>query len=200
MSLKYAGPKPLISAHGISFDLNKEDKFIYLSIVAELIQALNHEYVGGERYTHITSNKPLDSDRILELIRQNDPMLDQEIKDRQNIVEQEIAEEIQRANENKVLCEEEKIVLIKNIEILRNYRMSRSINKTVYYSGIASLAKIIQKGHIDRIYAPMFPKFNHVFHSIQGSLTKLHPPIDSAIDIYEENGHLMVRLEILFRK
>ena len=199
MSLKYAGPKPLISAHGITFDLNKDDKFIYLSIVAELMQALNHEYVGGKRYTHMTAKKPMDSDEILELIRRNDSLLDQEIKDRQQIVEQEIQEELERANTNRVLCEEERDVLVKNIELLRNYRINRSINKTVYYSGINSLAHIIQKGHIDTIFAPMFPKFNHVFHSIQGSLVKLHPPIDSTIDIYEEDGHLNVRLDILFR-
>ncbi len=200
MSLKYAGPKPLISAHGVTFDLNKDDKFIYLSIVAELIQALNHEYESGKRYTYIASNKPLDTDRILELIRQNDPLLDQEIKDRQNLEEQEIAEELERAHSNKVLCEEEKEVLIKNIELMRKYLINRSVNKTVYYSGIASLARIIQKGHIDRIFAPMFPKFHHTFHSIQGALGKLHPPIDSAIDIYEEDGHLNVRLDILFRR
>ncbi|HEX5329134.1 hypothetical protein [Sulfuricurvum sp.] len=199
MPLKYSGPKPLISAHGVTFDLNKEDKFIYLSIVAELIQALNHEYEGGKRYTYLTSNKPLDTDRIIELIRNNDPLLDQEIKERQKIVEQEIKEELDRAHENKVLCEEEKEVLIKNINLLRDYRINRSVNKTVYYSGIASLAHIIQQGHIDRIYAPMFPKFNHVFHSIQGALVKLHPPIDSEIEIYEQDGHLSVRLDILFR-
>lgn len=102
MSLKYAGPKPLISAHGITFDLNKDDKFIYLSIVAELIQALNHEYVGGERYTHVTAKKPMDVDSILELIRRNDPLLDQEIQDRQKIVEQEIQEELERAYSNRV--------------------------------------------------------------------------------------------------
>jgi len=200
MSLKYAGPKPLISAHGITFDLNKDDKFIYLSIVAELIQALNHEYEGGKRYTYLTSNKPMDTDRILEVIRQNDPMLDQEINDRQKIVEQEISDELERATTNRVLCDEECSVLVKNIELLRTYRINRSINKTVYYSGITSLAHIIQKGHIDTIFAPMFPKFNHVFHSIQGALVKLHPPIDSTIDIYEENGHLNIRLDILFRK
>ncbi|DAB37745.1 MAG: hypothetical protein A2023_03055 [Sulfuricurvum sp. GWF2_44_89] len=200
MSLKYAGPKPLISAHGITFDLNKDDKFIYLSIVAELIQALNHDYVGGERYTHMTAKKPMDVDSILELIRRNDPLLDQEIEDRQKIVEHEIQEELERAYSNRVLCEEERDVLVKNIELLRSYRINRSINKTVYYSGISSLAHIIQKGHIDTIFAPMFPKFTHVFHSIQGSLVKLHPPIDSTIDIYEENGHLNVRLDILFRK
>lgn len=200
MSLKYAGPKPLISAHGVSFDLNKEDKFIYLSIVAELIQALDHEYIGGKRYTHLTSNKPLDTDQILNIIRHNDPNLDQEIEERRKLVEQEIEEELARAHENRVLCEEEKEVLIKNIQLLHNYRITRSLNKTVYYSGITSLAHLIQQGHVDHIYAPMFPKFNHVFHSIQGALVKLHPPIDSTIDIYEENAHLNVRLEILFRK
>lgn len=199
MSLKYAGPKPLISAHGVTFDLNKDDKFIYLSIVAELIQALNHEYEGGKRYTYLTSNKPLDADRVYDLIRQNDPLLDQEVKDRQKIIEDEIAEELKRAHDNKVLCDEEKEVLVKNIELMRKYLVNRSINKTVYYSGITSLAHIIQKGHIDRIYAPMFPKFNHVFHSIQGALVKLHPPIDSEIEIYEEDGHLNVRLDIQFR-
>jgi hypothetical protein len=200
MSLKYAGPKPLISAHGVTFDLNKEDKYIYLSIVAELMQALNHEYKGGQRYTHMTAKKPMESDQMYALIAQNDPLLDQAIKDRQKIVEREIEEEIDRARTNKVLCEEEKHVLIKNIELLRTYRMVRSINKTVYYSGITSLAHMISRGHIDRIDAPMFPKFNHVFHSIQGALSKLHPPIDSSIDIYEEDGHLNVRLEIHFRK
>lgn len=199
MPLKYAGPKPLISAHGVSFDLNKDDKFIYLSIVAELIQALNHEYEGGKRYTYLASNKPMDIDRILDLIRSNDPLLDQEIQDRKKLVEQEIEEELKHAYANKVLCEEEKEVLIKNIEMLRTYRINRSVNKTVYYSGITSLAHIIQKGHIDHIFAPMFPKFSHVFHSIQGALVKLHPPIDSNIDIYEEDGHLSVRLDILFR-
>jgi hypothetical protein len=200
MSLKYVGPKPLISARGITFDLNKEDKFIYLSIVAELIQALNHEYVGGERYTHITAKKPMDADRILELIQLLDPHLDQAIQDRKLIVEEEIKEELARADTNKVLCDEECRVLVKNIELLRSYRITRSINKTVYYSGINSLAHIIQKGQIERIYAPMFPKFTHVFHSIQGALKKLHPPIDSALDIYEEDGHLTVRLDILLRK
>lgn len=200
MSLKYAGPKPLISAHGVEFDLNKEDKYIYLSIVAELILALDHEYIDDQKYTYMTAKKPLDCDYVLELIRKYDPSLDQEIENRRKIEEDEIAEELRRAHENKVLCEEEKEILVKNIELMRSYLITRSLNKTVYYSGIASLAHIIKRGHIDRIIAPMFPKFNHVFHSIQGGLLKLHPPIDSCIDIYEHEGHLSVELAILFKK
>jgi len=36
MTLKYVGPKPLISHTGIEFDKNKEDKYVYLPIVAKL--------------------------------------------------------------------------------------------------------------------------------------------------------------------
>ncbi|MFZ2891425.1 hypothetical protein [Sulfuricurvum sp.] len=196
MSLCYAGPKPLISSHGIEFDHNKEDKFVYLSFVAELIHALDHEYIDGERYITITEKKPLDPDTIFSLINTYDSALDQKISDRIKKVEEEIATQIEHAHSNRLLCDEEHQVLVKNIEFLHQYRIQRAINKTVYYSGIKSLAHIIQKGHIDYIIAPMFPIFVHVFHSIQGALTKLSPPINSEIDIYEENEHLKVQLNL----
>lgn len=110
--------------------------------------------------------------------------------------EAQIAEEITRARENRLLTPEEREVLIRNIELMRSYRIQRSINKSVYYSGINSLAHVIKKGHIDYITAPMFPIFMHVFHSVQGVLGKLHPPLDSEIDIFEEHGHLNVRLKL----
>lgn len=197
MDLKYAGPKPLISAHGISFDLNKEDKFAYLSIVAELIQTLDHNYQSDERYTYLAKAEPLKADTILELIKSKDENLLSEIEERRLHIENEIAEELKRASENKTLCQEECDVLIRNIELLRNYQINRAINKTVYYAGINVIADEIKKGHIDYINAPMFPKFLHVFHSIQGALSKLHPPVDSTIDIHEHDGHLHVRLEII---
>lgn len=200
MRLQYTGPKPLISSHGINFDLNKEDKFVYLSIVAELIQALNHEYIGEKRYVYMTSGRPLDNELILSIIQSLNPSLEEDVLERRRIVNAEIDEEIERAHSNKLLCEEERDVLIKNIEMLRNYRTTRSLNKTVYYSGITSIAKIIKNGHIDHITSPMYPKFMHVFHSLQGVLSKLHPPIDSSIDIFQEDEHLQIRLNILFRK
>ncbi|AFV97764.1 MULTISPECIES: hypothetical protein [unclassified Sulfuricurvum] len=197
MDLKYAGPKPLISAHGITFDLNKEDKFAYLSIVAELIQALDHNYQADERYTYLAKAEPLKADIIFDLIKSKDPALLSQIEERRLIAENDISDELVRAHENKTLCEEECNVLICNIELLRTYQINRAINKTLYYAGINVIAEEIKKGHIDYINTPMFPKFLHVLHSVQGALSKLHPPIDSNIDIREHEGHLQVRLEIL---
>jgi hypothetical protein len=196
MPLKYAGPKPLISAHGITFDQNKEDKFAYLSIVAELIQALDHNYQADERYTYLAQSEPLKAEMIFELIKSKDATLISQIDERNLKTENEIADELKRAHENKVLCEEERDVLIRNIELLRSYQINRSINKAVYYAGINVIANEIKQGHLDYITSPMFQKFLHVFHSVQGALSKMHPPIDSIIDIHEHDGHLQVKLVI----
>ncbi len=199
MKIKYVGPKPQISSHGVNFDLNKEDKFIYLSVAVELIKALDHEYVGDKRYTHLAANKPLDIETITDVIRKHAPDLDSYIAKYQEVTKEEIEAELKSANENIVLNDDEKIVLVKNINMLRNYRLERAKNKSIYYSAINAIADIIHNGNIDYIHAPMFPKFAHVFHSLQGALIKKRPPIDSKIDIYEEDGELKIRIDILHR-
>lgn len=198
MVLKYAGPKPLISAHGITFDFNKEDKFIYLSIVAELIQALDHDYIDNKRYTYLSTAKPLDVDRIYKLISDQAVDLLTKIEERRILAEKEQEDELERARANRLLGEEEREVLIRNIELLHTYQINRAINKTLYYSGINVIANEIRKGHIDHISAPMFPKFLHVFHSIQGALRLLLPLLETQIAIFEEEGHLTVQLKIIW--
>jgi len=49
MTLKYVGPRPHISHTGIEFDSNKEDKFVYLNFVVQLIKALSHDYFEDKR-------------------------------------------------------------------------------------------------------------------------------------------------------
>jgi len=198
MLLKYAGPKPLVSAHGITFDFNKEDKFIYLSIVAELIQALDHDYIENKRYTYLARAKPLDIDSIFKLISDKEPNLSSQIEERRLIAEKEIENEIQRARDNRLLGEEERNVLIRNINLLHDYQVNRAVNKTLYYCGVDAIANEIKKGHIDSISAPMFPKFLHVLHSIQGAFKLLMPSVETQIDIFEAEGHLTVQLKIIW--
>ncbi|MCX6073377.1 MAG: hypothetical protein NTY39_03580 [Campylobacterales bacterium] len=198
MPLTYAGPKPFISAHGITFDFNKEDKFIYLSIVAELIQALDHDYIEDKRYTYLVTAKPLDAETIFKLIADKEDNLLTQIEERRIITEKEIEDELQRARENRLLGEEERTVLIRNIELLHSYQVNRALNKTLYYCGIDAIAHEIKKGHIDSINAPMFPKFLHVFHSIQGMLHTLIPQVETQLDIFELDNHLTIQLKILW--
>ncbi|MDP3300938.1 MAG: hypothetical protein Q8S36_03120 [Sulfuricurvum sp.] len=197
VTLKYVGPKALFSVSGISFDNSKEDKIIYLSILAELIEALDHEYASDQRYVVETGNKPLDETILLELIRKRPSNLDEQLEYWLDKTTQEIDNDIKRARENLILNSEERQVLINNLEILRPYRIQRSINKSVYYAGVKLLASIIKQSGIQYITTPMYPKFLHVLHSVQGSLRAIHPPVESTIDIYEQQGHLVIQLKIL---
>jgi GTP:adenosylcobinamide-phosphate guanylyltransferase len=196
VALKYVGPKALFSVSGITYDNSKEDKFIYLSILAELIEALDHEYVSDQRYIVETGNKPLDETILLDLIRKRPSNLDGQIEYWFNKTIKEVDDDIERARKNLILNSEERQILIKNLEILRPYRIQRSINKSIYYAGVKLLASIIKQSHLQYILTPMYPKFLHVLHSVQGALRAMHPPIDSTIDIHEEKGHLVIQLKI----
>lgn len=197
ITLKYAGPKALFSVSGISFDNSKEDKFVYLSVLAELIEALDHEYASDQRYVVETGHKPLDETILMELIRKRPSNLDEQIEYWSAKTTQEIDDDIKRARQNLVLSAQERQVLEDNLEILRPYRLQRSINKSIYYTGINLLASIIKQSGIQYITTPMYPKFLHVLHSVQGSLRAMHPPVDSSIDVYEDKGHLAVQMKIL---
>lgn len=196
VALKYVGPKALFSVSGISFDNSKEDKFIYLSILAELIEALDHEYASDQRYVVETGNKPLDENILLDLIRKRPSNLDEQIEYWIGKTTEEIDDDVKRARNNPILSAEERQVLENNLEILRPYRIQRSINKSIYYAGVKLLASIIKQSGIQYITTPMYPKFLHVLHSVQGALRAIHPPVDSSIDIYEEQGHLVIQLKI----
>lgn len=195
VALKYVGPKALFSVSGISFDNSKEDKFIYLSILAELIEALDHEYTSDQCYVVETGHKPLDENILLELIRKRPSNLDEQLEYWIEKTTKNVNDDVQRARKNPILSTEERQVLENNLEILRPYRIQRSINKSVYYAGVKLLASIIKQSGIHYITSPMHPKFLHILHSVQGALRTLHPSVESTIDIYEEQGHLVVQLK-----
>jgi len=199
MELKYVGPKPIISHTGIEFDNNKDDKFAYLNIVVQLLKALDHDYFEDKTYTYQADTARLSNDEMMMELKKYCPNLDSLMQRTNHSVEEEVEHQIRRAKENSVLNEEEKEALEKNIEMMQDYMIQRSVNKSVYYCAIDALAELLKKDHIDHVIAPMFQKFAHVFHSVQGVLQKRRFPIDTKLDIYQENGKLLVKLQVLNR-
>jgi len=195
--LKYVGPKPLISHTGIEFDYNKEDKYIYLHIVVELIRALSHDYFEDKKYVYIAKETDVDSHRLITELRLICPNLPELIKKENFSVEDEIKENIERAHENQVLTSEDKITLENNINIMHDYLVQRAVNKCVYYCSVKVLADLLKKDHIDYIIVPMYPKFVHVLHSVQGVLRKEKIPIDTKINIYKEDDRLLAKLDVI---
>ena len=197
MTLKYVGPKPNISQHGISFDNNKEDKYVYLSIVLQLLNALNHEYYEDRVYFYDTNTSRVDDSTLLHDLKKYCPEIESIVDKRSHNVEDELQENIDRARKSSALSKEESEVLTKNIEIMHDYLIQRSINKSVYYCAITALADLLKKDNIDHIIAPMYQNFVHVFHSVQGVLQKDKFPIDTDLDIYREDSQLLVKLQVI---
>lgn len=48
MKLEYAGLKPMINEHGVSFKDGKEDKFVYLKYAIDILLAIDHEHEKKE--------------------------------------------------------------------------------------------------------------------------------------------------------
>ncbi len=195
--LKYVGPKPIISHTGVEFDNNKEDKYIYLNIVIQLLKALDHDYFENKTYTYNASTARLSSEELILELKKYCPNINSLVNKENYCVEDEIQHNIQRAKESDTLKDEDKQTLQNNINLMRDYLIQRSINKSVYYCAIDALANLLKKDHIDHVIAPMYQNYVHVFHSVQGSLRKEKFPIDTALEIFGKDKRLFVKLQVI---
>ena len=196
MTIKYAGPKAIISHTGISFDTNKEDKYVYLDIATQLLEALDHDYIENKTYMHALE-KHFSNDEIIAIVKKRCPNFDNLVNTIDHETEELLDEDMQRAHANRVLRDEEKEVLEKNIQIMHDYMIQRSVNKHVYYCVMGLLADIAAKDQIERITLPMQQNYVHVLHSLQGTLIKEKKPIDTDMTIYEKDKKLYVTLKVV---
>ncbi|MBC8238638.1 MAG: hypothetical protein H8E76_10465 [Helicobacteraceae bacterium] len=197
MELKYVGPKPIISHRGIKFDSNKEDKYIYLYTVLQLLKAVHHDYHEDEVYKYNADVYGFCNDELVREMREFCPNMNVFMKNERHKIEDRIRHHIQRLQRSRTLTNIEKEAFQNNLEILHDYIIQRFINKSVYYYAVDTLGQRLREYRIDYIIAPMFQKFDHVLHSVQGVLLKGKYPIDTKLDIYEEDRKLLVKLQVL---
>jgi len=197
MLLKYVGPKPIISHTGIEFDNNKEDKFAYLNIVMQLLDALDHEYIQDKIYTYDICTKRIENDELFSKLQTYCPKLEKIIAIKAKKAQELIHHDLQRAKESETITDEDKEALRNNILMMKEYIIQREVNKGVYYCTIETLANLLKKDNIDYVIAPMFQKFAHVLHSVQGVLLKDEFSIETKLDIYQEDEKLLVKLKVV---
>ncbi len=145
MKIKYVGPKPIISHTGVEFDNNKEDKYVYLNIVVQLLKALNHEYFDNRTYNYEVQTKRLSTEELYDELKKLCPNIQLLMEKENHNVEEEIEHNLKRAEENTVLNEVNKEILQKNISLMHDYLIQRSVNKSVYYCAIDALADLLKK-------------------------------------------------------
>ena len=80
---------------------------------------------------------------------------------------------------------------------MHDYLVQRAINKSIYYYAIEQLANLVRKHHLEYIIVPMYEKFVHILHSLQGVLKKQKYPLETKLEIYQEGGALLAKLQII---
>ncbi len=194
MKLEYAGLKPIISEHGISFKDGKEDKYKYLKYAAEVLEAINHEYERKEKYSHRLKDKRMTSNEILELLLRFHPNLEdtmnEEIKDYYKHLDEEEEEVRQRVN----LKDIEKEAYINNLKLMRNYKSQRAKNKIFYFHCIETIVETIIKHEIKEIDTPFNERFWHVLQTVQGELS--NHKVSSDLKTLKENESIKAMLTI----
>ncbi len=195
MGLEYVGPKPIISHTGVEFDTNKEDKFIYLNSALKLLQAFNHNYFEDKKYFYDADSKNLNGAELLNELRKYLPDISTLLKNKKEEAEKYVSHNLQRAQENLFLKEEDKNTLLKNIQIMKDCVVQRYINKHIYYAAIDKMAELLKHEHVGYIAIPMTISYAHVLHSLQGSLKRQF--IETTLSIYKENDTLSIKLQII---
>jgi len=196
MQIKYVGPKPLISKTGISFDSQYDDRYTYLNIAVQLLKALDHEYFENKTYQYSVNNKRLPDTEIYEGLKKYCGNLQHAVQEGIEVEQKLIDNELKRAKENKSITEIEREALIKNIQMMESYRLQYATNEKLYNCAVERLASHVKKDHIDYVIVPMFQRFAAVLHSVQDELANQKFPIDTKMDIYEEDGKLMAKMDV----
>ncbi len=198
MKLKYTGPKEIISAQGISFKRGKDDKYVYIYPAFQIYNAIHHDYEKNVIYTHNIEGKRLNDEELLnKIISLNDKIeifLKNKTKEVENYLDNEFKNiETEHKNYNK----EELDVYKKNLQIMRNYRTQRQINKIVYNLLIQTIVDDIFENKIKEINTPFNERFWHTLQTIQGELSNHKGrSIGSHLDIVHQEESITISLKI----
>ena len=196
MQIKYVGPKPVISKSGITFASEYDDRYTYLNILIQLLYALDKEDFEDKTYQYAVDSKRLNDEELIAGLQHFCGNLDDVISESIAIENAEINSELKHVQESSSMPATEKEALVKNLEVMRNYRLQYATNETLYNCAVRALADLIKKEHIHYVVVPMFQRFAAVLHSVQDELLRQNFPIDMAMDIYEEDGRLMAKMEV----
>jgi hypothetical protein len=198
MTVQYVGPRPVISHHGIDFKDGKEDKYVYLKVGVEILEAIDKDYDEKSSYRSDIENKEHSDDEILEIMKSYESDLhDNTIKEIAGFKEH-LDMEVEQVNQRAYLKDVEKKVWINNLEIMKEYRIQRAVNKIYYMHCINNIKTVINRERIKEIDTPFSERYWHVLQTLQGSLEGGKYPVRTNLRVEPENDQMVAKLTIDF--
>jgi hypothetical protein len=187
MKIKYVGPRPIISEHGISFKEGKEDKYIYLKMAVAILQNIDDKTPP--------SNDTLSDADIVKIMLTYEPNIEKAVEAEKERYQAHIQDEIEHVKQRTTLSDIDKEVFIKNYEIMKDYRIQRAINKIFYMHAVHAIAGIIKRDKIQEIDVSFCEQNWHILQTIQGDMSSLKSSIRTKLEVEpNEDGKLLVKL------
>lgn len=200
MKLEYAGLKPIISEHGISFKDGKEDKFKYLKYAAELLEAFDHEYKRKTNYSHELKENRLTANEILNIILKFHPNIEESMNEQINSYLKHLDQEEEDVLNRTSLSELEKEAFVNNLKIMRDYKIQRAKNKIFYFQCIETIVELIIEHEIKHIEVPFTERFWHILQTLQGNLSEHKISSDISTVKKDETFKAILKIAIFPKK
>lgn len=148
--LYYVGPRVEITNHGIYYKKSKEDKYIYLKAALEILKDIDNDYEKQSSYVHYFENAALEEEILHHTFRHHESDIEEHINEEHDRYKQKIAHQIEYVQSLPHLTDIDKEVWIKNIEIMKEYRIQRAMNKMYYMHCIQYIVHLIQHKRIKK--------------------------------------------------
>lgn len=171
MTIKYAGLKPVINEHGITFKDGKEDKYKYLKYAIDILIAIDHSYESKTKYSHTLNKTRLSPDEILNELLKFHPNLEEVMQKQIDSYILHLEQEEEDVKARKTLADIEKQAFVGNLRIMRNYKIQRAKNKIFYMHCIDTIVETIIKYKIKELDTPFTERFWHILQTMQGHLS-----------------------------
>ena len=196
MQLKYVGDLPIVSKGGVGFDHTQQDKFTYLQAAAELLEALSYGETETTQHLYNVESKRLSDSELYTLLHKHIKDMEEVVAFRDKKAEKYVRELTQRVESNDVLTLDEKSAWLGNISLMKDYFYQYVTNETAYEAALDALGDEVHSAKVKEITVPMFKNYAMVLNDLRGVLEKRKAPIDSDIEIKEQQENLVAKLYI----
>ena len=197
VKVKYVGPRVEISHHGINYIKDKEDKYVYLMVALEILRDIDNDYEKQASYAHCYERHILDESEVHTLLKMYEEDVEVHVNSEYETYTHKIKHELEFVKGLSHLSDLEKEVWMKNIELMKSYRLQRAINKIYYEHCITNIRKLIVHKKIKELITPFNKDFFHVINSLKGQLITGKPSLDAAVveEMNKEN-EMCIKLSI----
>ncbi len=197
LKVQYVGPRVEISNHGVAYRKAKEDKYVYLIVALEILKNIDNDTERKKLYSHDFESKVLEEEVLRSILKCHESGVEEKVKAEGHQYEQKMLQEIETIQNLPHLTDIDKEVWIKNIELMKVYRIQRAINKRCYIHCIQNIIEVIKDNNIKEITTPFNRNFFHVLNSICGALITGKPSLDAKVlEENDKDNNMIVKLSI----